>query len=150
MSVSWGAGLFALVCVGISSARAADVNVNINLGTPPPPPVVVEAPPRLVIVRDVPAVRYAPDLSVNFFVYAGRYFTFHDRAWFVTGAYGEPWVYMPTAQVPRAVRVIPARYYRIPPGHAKKRYREHPGKHGHDDEGHGGHHGHGHGNDHDD
>ncbi len=135
-------GVVAVIAAGPS--RAADVHVNVNIGAPPPPPVVVQAPPRLVVVPDVPAVRYAPEAPVNFFVYGGRYFSFHDGAWFVATTYGAPWVYVPTVEVPRAVRVVPARYYRIPPGQAKKMYREHHGKHRE----HGGWHEHGHGHEH--
>jgi len=145
-----GVGLLTLVCIGSAPVRAADVHVGINIGVPPPPPIVVEAPPRLVVVPAVPAVRYAPDLSLNFFFYGGRYFTFHNNAWFVTTTYGAPWVYVPTVEVPRAVRVVPARYYRIPPGQAKKLHGKHPGKHhGHDDwdEPHHDRHGPGHGHD---
>src|SRR5581483_253881 len=104
-------GVVAALAAGPS--RAADVHVNVNIGAPSPPPVVVQAPPRLVVVPDVPAVRYAPEAPVNFFVYGGRSFSFHDGAWFVATTYGAPWVYVPTVEVPRAVRVVPARYYRI-------------------------------------
>jgi len=110
-------GSAAVVC---GPAAAADVHVGINIGIPAPPPIVVTAPPRLVVVPTTPAVRYAPDISFNFFAYGGRYYTAHEGAWFVATAYGGPWTYVERA--PHAVRIVPARYYRIPPGHRKKAY----------------------------
>ena len=116
---------------------AADVNVGINIGTPPPPPVVVTAPPRLVVVPQSP-VYYAPEVPDNFFYYDGLYYTVHDGSWFHASASRGPWVYV--AQPPRPLLAVPVRYYKVPPGHAKRYYR---GKHKHG-------HGHGHGHDHDD
>lgn len=139
---------------GSAPARAADVHVGINIGIPAPPPFVVPAPPRLAVVPTTPAVRYAPELQFNFFGYGGRYYTFHDGAWFVAADYGAPWTYVPVLEVPRPVRVVPARYYHIPPGHY--RHYEHDHWHDHDgwgeDHHHHGHdgHGHGHGHGHDD
>lgn len=134
-----------LIVAALASVAAADVTVGINIGLPPPPAIVVPAPPRLVIVPTTPAVRYAPDLDVNFFVYGGRYYTIHDDHWFVARAYNGPWTYVERADVPRAVLVVPARYYRgrhghphgMPPGQAKKYYRSVGWDHGH-------HHGHKH------
>jgi hypothetical protein len=93
---------------------------------------VVAAPPPLVVVPGTP-VYYAPALSVNFFYYGGRYYTFHEGAWFSAIAYNGPWVFAPVARVPRPVLAVPVRYYKVPPGHG------HPGgpppwagpKHGH-------------------
>jgi len=111
--------LAALALAG--AAYAADVHVGINVGVPPPPAFVIPAPPRLVAVPATPVVQYAPELSVNFFAYGGN-----DGAWFVASAYNGPWTYVDYARVPRPVRVVPYRYYRVPPGHAKRYYR-----HGH-------------------
>src|SRR5262245_608910 len=55
-----------------ASAGRAEVAVNINIG--PPPPIVVSAPPQLVVVPAVPAVRYAPSLNVDVFFYSGHYY----------------------------------------------------------------------------
>ncbi|HXJ33947.1 MAG TPA: hypothetical protein VMS22_07875 [Candidatus Eisenbacteria bacterium] len=116
--------LAALALAG--AAYAADVHVGINVGVPPPPAFVIPAPPRLVAVPATPVVQYAPELSVNFFAYGGSYYTYNDGAWFVASAYNGPWTYVDYARVPRPVRVVPYRYYRVPPGHAKRYYR-----HGH-------------------
>ena len=117
---------------------AAEVNLNINVG---PPPVIFSAPPRVVAIPQTP-VYYAPDTSYNVFVYGGRYFSFHDGAWFIAASHGGPWAFVPVEQVPRPVIAVPVRYYKIPPGHAKKMAR---GDHHHHDGDHDRGHGHGHG-----
>ena len=94
----------------------AQVSVNINVG---PPPVIFAAPPRVVLVPRTP-VYYAPDTSYNVFVYQGRYYSFHEGAWFLAGAHGGPWAFVPVAQVPPPLLTVPVRYYKIPPGHAKR------------------------------
>jgi hypothetical protein len=111
------------VLAGGSGARA-DVQINIGIGMPAPPAIVLPAPPRLVVVPSTPAVRYAPDLDVNYFVYGGRYYTFHDGAWFMASVWSGPWAYVETVRVPRAIRIVPARYYRVPPRYVA--YRGHP------------------------
>ena len=102
--------------IGISVPVPAPPAVVV---TPPRPPVVVVAPPQLVVVPGSP-VFYAPGASVNFFAYGGRYYTFHEGAWFVATTYGSPWVAIAPAKVPRPVLTVPVAYYKVPPGHAKK------------------------------
>jgi hypothetical protein len=104
------------VRIGISVPVPAPPTVVI---TPPRPPVVVAAPPQLVVVPGSP-VFYAPGASMNFFAYGGRYYTFHEGAWFVATTYGSPWVSIAPAKVPRPVLAIPVTYYKVPPGHEKK------------------------------
>ena len=120
-----------LAALGTEPA-AADVSVKINIG---PPPVIFAAPPRVVVVPQTP-VYQVPDTTFNVFVYGGRYFSFHDGAWFVAASHGGPWAFVPRDQMPRPVLAVPVKYYKVPPGHAK-RFRDH------DD-----HHGRGHGRDH--
>lgn len=105
-------GALATPPVLVPTARA---DVNVHIAIPPPPTFVIEAPPRLVVVPDTPAVHYAPDLPYNFFRYGGRYYTFHEGGWFVAGGYGGPWTYVDVVKVPRALRVVPVRYYRERP-----------------------------------
>jgi hypothetical protein len=119
------------VAAGVSflpAPTAADsVNIGINIGTPPPPPpVVVVAPPQLVVIPGSP-VQYAPGLSVNFFFYSGRYYTFHDGAWFYAKKHNGPWAFIKTAHIPAPVLGVPGSYYKIPPGQAKKMGGPHPG-----------------------
>ena len=121
----------------------AQVSVNVNVG---PPPVIFAAPPRVVLVPQTP-VYYAPDTSYNVFFYDGRYYSFHNGGWFLARSHGGPWAFVPVEHVPRHVVMVPPRYYKIPPGHAKKMRdgdrdddgRKHGKKHGH-----GRGHGHGH------
>ena len=86
---------------------------------PPPPPVVMQAP-QVVIVPGS-AVYYAPGVGFNLFVYGGRYYSFHNGVWFYSRRHSGPWKTLPAERVPRPVRVVPVKYYRVPPGHAKRR-----------------------------
>jgi hypothetical protein len=115
-------------------ADAADVHVGINVGVPPPPPIVFEFPPRLIAVPEAPQVLYAPDVSVSFFSYGNRYYSYNDGHWFIASAERGPWTYIERRRVPHQVLVVPARYYHG--GH------EHHGHGHHDDHHDDGHHGH--------
>jgi hypothetical protein len=116
-----------LVVTAVSSAAADGLRIGINVPvpappvvvvTPPPPPVVVTAPPQLVVVPGSP-VSYAPGASINFFAYGGRYYSFHEGAWFVATPHGGPWVTISPGRVPQPVLAVPVAYYKVPPGHAK-------------------------------
>jgi len=114
----------ALVVSGLAvtvALAAPQVNVGVNIGipAPPPPPFVLAAPPRVVVVPNSP-VSYAPSVDFNLFVYGGRYYTFHDGAWFYASRHSGPWTFIATERVPRPVIGVPVTYYKIPPGHAKK------------------------------
>ena len=110
--------LFVTAAVFVPLSAQAGVNVNINVGPPPPPPIVVATPPRVVIVPGSP-VQYAPDASVNLFVYGGRYYTFHEGAWFVGPRHNGPWAFIAVERVPAPVVAVPVKYYRVPPGPGK-------------------------------
>lgn len=115
--------IVAMVVMGaVMSALPAEaqVSVKVNIG---PPPVIFAAPPRVVVVPQTP-VYYAPDTSYNVFFYDGRYYSFHNGAWFLARAHGGPWAFVPVEQVPRPVVLVPVRYYKIPPGHLKKMARD--------------------------
>jgi len=103
----------------ITEAVAADVNVGINIGVPAPPRIVLAAPPPVVVVPNTP-VSYVPSVNFNLFVYSGRYYTFHDGAWFQATSHSGPWAFIATERVPRPVVAVPVTYYKVPPGHAKK------------------------------
>ena len=142
------AALTAAAWMMASPAAGTDVHVGINIGVPlPPPTVVVEEPPPMVVVPTTPAVLYVPSLPYNVFVYHGRYYSQHRGAWFYGPSYHGPWVVMAPRRVPRPILVVPAAYYRVPPGHWHHDGHGHRGGHGHghddddhDDRGHG-HHG---------
>jgi hypothetical protein len=110
------------VAIGPWSAAAVagqDVSINIGIGTPPVlAPVMVTRPPQLVVVPGS-SVYYAPTLPVNYFFYAGQYYTFAKGQWFVASAYNGPWVVLAVGQVPAPILGVPVEYYKIPPGHAK-------------------------------
>jgi hypothetical protein len=119
------AGL-SLVAASLAAADGLRIGISVPVPappavvvTPPRPPVVVLAPPQLAVVPGSP-VFYAPGASMNFFAYGGRYYTFHEGAWFVATTYGSPWVAVAPAKVPRPVLTVPVAYYKVPPGHAKK------------------------------
>ncbi|HLK10536.1 MAG TPA: hypothetical protein VKW76_04095 [Candidatus Binatia bacterium] len=114
----------------LAATARAGVHVGIGIAVPPPPVVALPGPPPLAVVPPVPAVQYAPGLGFNLFVYGGQYFTFANGAWFWARQYGEPWVYLPAARVPRPLFAVPARYYRVPPGH-RRHGRGRPHWHGH-------------------
>jgi hypothetical protein len=121
--------LTAVVALLVVSPVAADnVSIGVKIDVPapprvvvmpPPPPVVLAAPPKLVVVSGSP-VFYAPGININFFAYGGRYYSFHEGAWFVATTHGGPWATIAPGRVPPPVLAVPVAYYKIPPGHAKK------------------------------
>jgi hypothetical protein len=135
----------------ISAGTLANAGVDVHVAIPAPPSIVIEAPPHLVVVPGVPTVQYAPDVSYDYFVYGGRYYTYHSSHWFVSDAYGGPWTYVERVHVPHPILGVPDRYYHhyrsrhvsrdgrrghphgMPPGQAKKIYgRDHHHHHDHD------------------
>lgn len=132
-----------VIAAVVLSALPAQAQVNVNLNIGQPPPVIFAAPPRVVVVPKTP-VYYAPDTSYNVFFYDGRYYSLHNGGWFLATSHRGPWAFVPVEQVPRPVVLVPARYYKIPPGQAKKmarferdhdrdddRGRHHDREHGH-------------------
>jgi len=122
---------FALIAtaLSVSPSLAGNVSVGVTIGVPPPPPIVLPAPPSVVVVPNSP-VYYAPGVDFNLFMYGGRYYTFHNGSWFYATHHGGPWVFVAPERVPRPVAAVPAPYYRIPPGHAKRMGPSEPSGHG--------------------
>jgi hypothetical protein len=96
----------------------ADVSIGINVGIPAPPPIVA-TPPQLGVV---------PGAAYNLFVFGGRYYSFHDGAWFYSATGKGQWAVIANERVPRPVLAVPVTYYKIPPGHAKKMVRDDEGR----------------------
>jgi hypothetical protein len=100
-----------------TSANAQDVTIDIGLGVPP---IVLTAPPPLVVVPGT-SVYYAPDVPTDYFFHKGRYYTVANGVWSMAPAYNGPWAVIQIGQVPPPVLAVPVEYYKIPPGHLKKK-----------------------------
>jgi hypothetical protein len=98
-------------------AVAGGVNIGVKVNVAPPP--IVLAPPPLVVVPGS-KVHHVPSASFNLFVYGGRYYSFHNGAWFVAAGHRARWVAIAIESLPAPVRAVPVKHYKIPPGHAKK------------------------------
>jgi hypothetical protein len=98
-------------------AAAAGARVGVSIGVTPPP--IVLAPPPLVIVPGT-QVHHVPSASFNLFVHGGRYYSFHNGAWFVAVGHRAPWTPIAIAALPTAVRAVPVTHYKVPPGHVRK------------------------------
>ncbi len=148
-SATGHAGTGALIGAGVGVIGGALVgdamqaNEQRQAAPPPPPPPAVVAPmpapvvvappqpsvslgvsigsqPSLVGVPGTP-VLYAPSLPYNYFYFGGQYYLFHNEVWLSARAYNGPWVAISLEQVPRPVLVVPVNYYKVPPGHWKKK-----------------------------
>jgi hypothetical protein len=104
--------IVALLTLTLSGPAYAQVHVDVGIHLP--------APPQLVVVPGVAAIRYAPAVPANLFAYGGQYWVFVNGAWHVSGGYNGPWILVAPQFVPRPVLLVPVRYYRVPPGHWKK------------------------------
>ena len=115
-------GLLGIYALGgaVPSIVAAQINIGINLGTPapPPPPVVITTPPQLVVIPGT-QVFHAPAVPHNYFFYRGKYYVFHEGAWFLAPAHHGPWKFVAVEHVPHSLRHVPVGYYKVPPGHRK-------------------------------
>jgi hypothetical protein len=105
------------LALGFGTAEAGNVNVGITVGVAPPP--VILAPPPLVVVPGT-QVHHVPSASFNLFVHQGRYYSFHNGAWFIAAGHGAPWIAIAIASIPPQIRAVPVKHYKILPGHAKK------------------------------
>jgi len=129
MSRTWSLVIATLGLVAVSAGAASAGDVNINVGWPPP--LIVEKP-HVVIVPETRVYR-APKLEFNVFVFGGKYYSLHNDQWYVTAKVGAPWTYVVYERVPVEVRTVPVKYYKVPPGHAKKmRDRDDDDRPGHD------------------
>ena len=109
--------LVALIALVVAAPAAlAQVQVNVDIGFHLP------APPRLVVVPQVPAVQYVPTPAApgNLFLYSGQYWAFSAGGWYVSRGYNGPWVVVGPQFVPRPVLLVPVQYYHVPPGHWKQ------------------------------
>ena len=108
--------------LALPAAATAQVSINVNVL----PPVVLVSTPKLVIVPNSP-VKYAPEVNANLFFHEGRYYSLHEGRWLVASSHSGPWAVIEVGRVPPPVIAVPVKYYKIPPGHAKKMSREDEG-----------------------
>jgi len=110
-----------IIFVSAASATASDIKIDIGLGIPPiRPPIVLTTPPQLVVVPGT-SVYYAPEMPTNYFFYKGRYYTAVNNIWSMAPAYNGPWAVIQIGRVPTPILSVPVEYYKIPPGHLKKK-----------------------------
>ena len=102
----------ALLLLVLVAPVEAEVRIDIGIHLP--------APPRLVVVPQVPAVQYVPAVEGNLFFYNGQYWAFAGNGWYVSSRHVGPWILVAPQFVPRPVLRVPVQYYRVPPGHWKK------------------------------
>jgi hypothetical protein len=114
--------LAVVIVIALSTGVAAAGDVNINVGFPPPPPIIV-AKPSVVVVPETRVYR-APTLDFNVFMFGGKYDSLHNDHWFMSVKVGAPWTPVVVERVPVEVRTVPVKYYKVPPGHAKKTKKE--------------------------
>ncbi len=74
------------------------------------------SPPRVLIVPGT-QVYTVPSASYNVFVYSGHYYSFHHGSWFHAARHGAAWTPVALHAVPAPVRAVPAKHWKIPPGH---------------------------------
>jgi len=96
-------GAFPTLAVGI------DFDLNVHLGNRSAEPIIVSEPP-LFLESAVLGLHVAVGTSHNMFHVDGRYFLFKDKVWLVAPCYSGPWTAI--------------RHDRLPPGLAKRNYRE--------------------------
>jgi len=94
------------VSVGV---QTDSLQLGIQIGDPPP----------LVPVPGTPVYR-APDLPYNYFVYAKRYYLFHQGHWYRSRHHNGPWAVIAVNLVPAPLLAVPVDYYAAPPAHWKK------------------------------
>ena len=116
----------ALAVIACLTAAPAVAQVHIDIG------IHLPAPPHLVVVPEVRAVRYVPTASANLFFYDNQYWAYANSGWYVSRGYNGPWVVVAPQVVPRPVLLVPVNYYRVPPGHWKQWQKKYPPQWGHE------------------
>ncbi len=109
--------IVALLALVMVAPAEAQVHIDIGIHLP--------APPRLVVVPQVPAVQYVPSVEANLFFYNGQYWAFSNGAWHVSGGHAGPWIIVAPQFVPRPVLQVPVQYYHAQPGHWQQWDRRH-------------------------
>ncbi len=66
-------------------------------------------------------VYHAPSVPYNYFYYRWQYYLYHRGVWFVGTNYNGPWTVIALEHVPGPILTVPVTYYKIPPGHWKRK-----------------------------
>ena len=91
--------------------RTDSVSLGINIGSPP----------QFAVVPGTP-VYHAPSVPHNYFFFGGQYYLFHNEVWFSAGYYNGTWTIIALERVPQPILAVPVNYYKVPPGHWKKKH----------------------------
>lgn len=121
-----GAGLF------VTAPRVdASVPVTISIGAPPPPVIVFHEEPRWVMVPGsrVYMVEEEDQPAYDVFRYGGWYFIYNDGYWYRSTRWSGPFMAVRERFVPRPIMLVPSERWHqhphgMPPGLAKKMYRD--------------------------
>ena len=83
--------LVALIALVVAAPAVAQVQVHMDIGFHLP------APPRLVVVPQVPAVQYVPTPAApgNLFFYNGQYWAFSAGGWYMSESMRPDWLASP-------------------------------------------------------
>ncbi len=93
--------LIAILLTSSLVAGAPDSGRNVV----PPPALEVTAPPRLVAIPDSP-VLHGRNATYTLLAYGGRYYSFHNGAWFFATGPGGSWHALAGTRVPLPVRAV--------------------------------------------
>jgi hypothetical protein len=106
--------------LGLILVARAEAQIHLDIG------IHFPASPQLVVVPQVPVVRYVPAGPANLFHYDGQYWVFTNGAWHVSQGHNGPWITVAPRFVPRPVLLVPVYYYHVRPGHWQKWAHHHP------------------------
>jgi hypothetical protein len=122
MASRWLVMLVGLAVWTVAAAPAAADSVSIGVNTRDVSFNLSVGPhrPALVAVPGLP-VYHVTTVHHDSFFYGGHYYVHHQGVWFSSVRHSGPWVVV--HHVPPPILAVPVKYYRVPPGHAKKHER---------------------------
>jgi hypothetical protein len=119
MASRWVVILVGLAVWTLAAVPAAADSVSIGVSTPDVSFNLSVNPkrPALVAVPGLP-VYHVPTVHHDSFFYSGHYYVHHQGVWFTSVRHSGPWVAV--HHVPPPILAVPVKYYKVPPGHARK------------------------------
>ncbi len=139
MNKSVLAGLALSVAFAVPAFARSNVGFSIFITNAPPPPVVVfREEPRFAYIPERRVYVVEDDCDYDFFRYGTFFYVYDDGYWYRSRSYRGPFVAIRASYVPRPIFYVADNGYHwrqqprwMPPGHAKKVWREDRGwKHG--------------------